>query len=140
MNWGKGIIGGMVLFMLFILSMCIYMFMAPEDGYDHQYYEKGLNFDKDFKKEQQVQKDQASPLITVWNKSVRIRFVKPAAGTIKFVRPANEALHKEIKLDSLAGNEVAINTENMAVGRWQIILNWDSNHKAYLYHQEIDIK
>ncbi len=40
MNWGKGIITGMIIFMLFILSMCIYMFRMPADEYDHQYYEK----------------------------------------------------------------------------------------------------
>ncbi|RWY54341.1 FixH family protein [Mucilaginibacter gilvus] len=140
MNWGKGIIGGMVLFMLFILSMCIYMFMAPEDGYDHQYYEKGLNFDKDFKKEKQVQTDHASPVITVSGKMINVLFNKPAAGTIKFVRPSNEALDNEIKLDSTAGKNIAIPAGSMAVGRWQIVINWESSHKAYLYQQKIDIK
>ncbi|WP_457132597.1 FixH family protein [Mucilaginibacter sp. UYNi724] len=140
MNWGKGIIGGMVLFMLFILSMCVYMFMAPEDGYDHQYYEKGLNFDKDFKKEQQVQTDNARPVITVSEKTIRIVFSKPAAGTIKFVRPANEALDKTIQLDSTAGKDIAVPAASMAIGRWQVVLNWKSNHKAYLYQQNIDLK
>jgi hypothetical protein len=140
MNWGKGIIGGMVLFMLFIISMCVYMFRIPEDGYDHQYYEKGLNFDKDFNKEQQVQRDHARPLIEVSDKTVSITFMKPASGTIKFVRPANEALDNVIKLDSTSGKNINIPVERMAVGRWQLVLNWQSNHKAYLYQQEIYIK
>lgn len=140
MNWGKGIIGGMVLFMLFIISMCVYMFMAPEDGYDHQYYEKGLNFDKDFIKERQVETDHAQPLIGVSGKTVRITFIKPASGIIKFIRPSNQILDKEFKLDSTVGREITIPVQSMAVGRWQLVLNWESNRKAYLYQQEIYIK
>jgi hypothetical protein len=140
MNWGKGIIGGMVLFMIFILSMCVYMFMAPEDGYDHQYYEKGLNFDKDFKKERQVETDHAKPAITVLGKTIKIMFIKPASGTIKFIRPSNQALDKAVKLDSTAGKDITIPVGSMAIGRWQLVLNWESSHKAYLYQQEIDIK
>lgn len=140
MNWGKGIIGGMVLFMLFIISMCVYMFMAPEDGYDHQYYEKGLNFDKDFIKERQVETDHAQPLIGVSGKTVSIIFIKPASGIIKFIRPSNQILDKEFKLDSTVGREITISVQSMAVGRWQLVLNWESNRKAYLYQQEIYIK
>jgi len=140
MNWGKGIIGGMVLFMLFIISMCVYMFMAPEDGYDHQYYEKGLNFDKDFIKERQVETDHAQPLIGVSGKTVSITFIKPASGIIKFIRPSNQILDKEFKLDSTGGRQITIPVQSMAVGRWQLVLNWESNRKAYLYQQEIYIK
>jgi hypothetical protein len=140
MNWGKGIIGGMVLFMLYIISMCVYMFIAPDDGYDHQYYEKGLNFDKDYRKEQQVQRDHARPLIEVVGKTVSITFSKPASGTIKFIRPANAASDNVIKLDSTRGKRMSIPVQDMAAGRWQLVLNWESNHKAYLYQQEIDIK
>ncbi|WP_184547163.1 FixH family protein [Mucilaginibacter sp. FT3.2] len=140
MNWGKGIIGGMVLFMLFIISMCVYMFMIPEDGYDHQYYEKGLNFDKDYNKERQVEQDGARPLIHVSRKAVIITFTKPALGRVKFVRLANQILDKEFKLDSIAGNTIVIPVQSIAAGRWQLVLNWESNHKAYLYQEEIYIK
>jgi len=140
MNWGKGIIGGMLLFMLYIISMCVYMFMAPDDGYDHQYYEKGLNFDKDFIKERRVETDHARPLIGVSGKTVSISFVKPASGTVKFIRPSNQMLDKEFKLDSAAGRVIVIPAQSMVTGRWQLVLNWESNRKAYLYHQEIYIK
>ena len=140
MNWGKGIIGGMVFFMLFIISMCVYMFMAPEDGYDHQYYEKGLNFDKDFIKERQVETDHAQPLIGVSGKTVSITFVKPASGIIKFIRPSNQSLDWMLTLDSMSGKNIIVPIQTMAPGRWRVVLNWESSHKAYLYQQEIYIK
>ncbi len=63
MNWGKGIIAGMIIFVLFIAGMCIYMFTSPQDDFDQQYYEKGLTFNHDYDREQQVTKDHAEPLI-----------------------------------------------------------------------------
>lgn len=138
MNWGKGIIAGMALFMLFIISMCVYMFMMPVDEYDHQYYEKGLNFDKDFNKEKQVSTDHAQPFITVAGQLVKINFVEPATGTVRFLRPSSEALDKVFKLDG--DKDQGFSMEHMARGRWQMVLEWESNHKAYLYQQEIYIK
>src|SRR5471030_729971 len=117
MNWGKGIILGMSIFVLFILSMCIYMFMMPVDEYDHQYYEKGLNFDKDFDKEKQVVTDKAQPTINVDGRLVTVNFVATAAGTIRFLRPSSEALDKIVEFDGNKTREVSL--KNMAHGRWK---------------------
>jgi nitrogen fixation protein FixH len=138
MNWGKGIIAGMALFMLFIISMCVYMFTMPVDEYDHQYYEKGLNFDKDFNKEKQVSVDHAQPTITITGQFVKVNFTTPATGTVSFLRPSSEALDKVFKLDG--GTDQAFSMEHLPLGRWQMVVDWQSNHKAYLYHQEIYIK
>lgn len=128
----------MAIFMLFIISMCVYMFRMPVDEYDHQYYEKGLNFDTDFDKEKQVVTDKAQPTINVDGQLVTISFVAPAAGTIRFLRPSSEALDVVMKLHGSKQEEVSVN--GMARGRWQIVLEWESDKKAYLYQQEIYIK
>jgi len=107
MNWGKGIIIGMALFMAFILCMCIYMFRMPADEYDHQYYEKGLNFDKDYDRERQVYKDHAIPLISISGKELTVTFVHPANGSIRFIRPSSEALDKTFKITT--GNNLSVN-------------------------------
>jgi len=138
MNWGKGIVAGMVLFIVFILSMCIYMFRMPVDEYDHQYYEKGLNFNKDFDKEKQVSVDHAQPIINVEGPVAKISFVAPATGTIRFLRPSSEALDKLLRLDG--NKEQTISLTNIVRGRWQVVLEWESNKKAYLYQQDIYIK
>lgn len=137
MNWGKGIVTGMVLFMLFISGMCIRMFMAPADEYDHQYYEKGLNFDADYKKERQVLTDNALPRITQGDKSIRVKFIAQAKGTIKFIRPSNQRLDTTFIINSDEKGSSIIVYDKLAPGNWQIVLNWSSNGKAYLYQQEI---
>ncbi len=140
MNWGKGIITGMVLFMIFILSMCIYMFRMPADEYDHQYYEKGLNFDKDFYKERQVYNDHAQPEINISGKDVTIIFVESAAGTVRFIRPSSEALDKTFQLNTNNGKDTRLSVSSLVAGQWQMVLEWKSSNKSYLYHKELFIK
>lgn len=140
MNWGKGIITGMIIFMLFILSMCLYMFRMPADEYDHQYYEKGLSFDKDYDREQQVSKDHARPMISQQGQALLLVFKVPATGQIKLIRPSSQALDKVFPISSDAAGRACIDLKTVKAGRWQLILEWQSDHKSYLFHQEIDIQ
>ena len=140
MNWGKGIVTGMIVFMLFILAMCVRMFLAPEDEYDHQYYEKGLNFDADYKRERQVVIDGATPQIAQQNKNIALKFIGPAKGTVQFVRPSSQAADKTFSIGSDSKGNVLIDGNTLQPGKWQLVLSWLSNGKAYLYRQEIYFK
>lgn len=140
MNWGKGIIGGMVIFMLFIICMCIYMFNVPADDFDHQYYEKGLNFNQEYNREQQVTKDNARPTITQANGALQFVFSKPVVGEVKFMRPSSTSMDKVFQLNSDTGRLVTIPLANMARGPWQLSIEWKSNNKQYLYKKEVLVK
>jgi nitrogen fixation protein FixH len=140
MNWGKGIITGMVLFMIFILAMCLYMFRMPADEYDHQYYEKGLNFDKDFDKERQVYKDHAQPAVNIAGKDLTITFVASAVGTVRFVRPSSEVMDKIFQLNTDGSKAKMLSVSSLVPGQWQMVLEWKSSNKFYLYQKEIFIK
>ena len=137
MNWGKGIILGMIVFMLFILSMSIKFFLLPADDYDHQYYENGLNFDHEYNKEVQVVKDHAEPEITVDGMQLLLTFKQPVNGTINFLRPSDNKLDKQFKLQ---GEKVTIPLDAVPRGQWQLVFNWVSDGKVYLYHKEIYVK
>jgi hypothetical protein len=140
MNWGKGIIAGMILFMLFILTLCTLMVMAPTDDYDHQYYEKGLTFNQYYNKEQQVIKDHAEPIVTVSGDFLKIKFSGPAAGTLQLQRPSNNSLDKVYNVDSGENTNVEISIKSITKGKWLLIFDWKSNNKAYLYQKSIFLK
>ena len=140
MNWGKGIVGGMVVFILFILGMCIYMFKMPEDEYDHQYYEKGLNFNQEYIKEQQVKKDHAWPSVYILQNRLKLAFVLPATGTVKFLRSSSSSLDKTFKFRQSGSEEVNIPIEKLLKGKWKLEIEWVSNQKSYLYKQDIFIR
>ncbi|MEO7215864.1 FixH family protein [Mucilaginibacter sp.] len=139
MNWGKGIVLGMSLFMAFIISMCVYMFNLPVDDYDHQYYEKGLNFNGDYNREQQVVRDNAQPLITQTAAGVAIEFKQPATGVIKLVNPLGKSKDLVCPLNTGADKHLSIPANKFTTGRWGVKIEWSSGKKHYLYQQNIFI-
>jgi hypothetical protein len=116
------------------------MFMAPADDYDHQYYEKGLAFNHDYDREAQVVKDHARPLIVVVDHLIKFTFSQPVKGRVKFMRPSDNTLDTAFNLNSGTTKEVEFPLNKIITGQWQLELEWQSNRKAYLYHQEVYIK
>ena len=139
MNWGKGIILGMLLFMTFIVCMCLYMFNIPADDYDHQYYEKGLNFDKDYASEKLVVTDKAQPLITQLNHQITIEFKQPAFGTIKLINPLGKSKDVVFALNTGTDTRAVIPLKSLTRGRRAIRIEWSSDKKDYLFQKDIDI-
>lgn len=140
MNWGKAVIVILLTFVLFISGLSYVMFSAPKDEYDHRYYEKGLTFDGDYNREQQVSIDHAQPVIIVRPDSVGFTFPLDVKGRVKFMRPASDAADQIYPLDSRAGERVKIPAAKLLKGKWQLVFEWKSNGKAYLYQQDIYIK
>lgn len=130
----------MILFMLFITAMGVRMFMLPGDDYDHQYYEKGLTFNRDYDREKQVMTDHATPVIEQVGQTLALTFKTPLTGTIRFERPSDQLQDRSFALQSDADNKVLLPVNKLATGKWQLTLNWQNQGKDYLYHQEITIR
>ncbi|MDR3695969.1 FixH family protein [Mucilaginibacter sp.] len=141
MNWGKGIVLTLIAFMLFILTMCYRMFTAPVDDYDHQYYEKGLTFDKDYNQEVQVYKDHAVPVIKSDEDNIKLTFAQQVtSGKVTLGRPSDYTMDKVYDVKVNAQNEFTIPLQKVSKGHWLLVFNWESNHKKYLYQQGINLK
>jgi len=138
MDWGKRIVILLSAFVIFIGGMSVVMFRQPDEA-DNQYYEKGLAFDGDYAKEKQVVTDKAQPKITLTNKKLLIQFIEPVQGKLDFFRPADGKMDKSFALTGDVNNEVTIPLNGIALGRWKLILNWESRGKRYLYTQEVDV-
>ncbi|MES2062415.1 MAG: FixH family protein [Bacteroidota bacterium] len=139
MNWGKGLVIGMLLFIAFIVSMSCYMFSMPADDYDHQYYEKGLNFNKEYAKEQQVVTDKAQPVIKQFNGELSIEFKQPAIGTIRLINPLGKSKDLVFPLNTENEANASIPLNKLSTGRWAIRIDWNSGNKGYLYQQDLYI-
>lgn len=141
MNWGKGIVTVLILFMAFIITLAVFMFTAPDDDYDHQYYEKGLSFNRDYDQQVQVYHDHAQPVIGISAQDVTITFAQPVAnGNITFSRPSDSRLDKTFSLKCDAQNKVVIPRNQLLHGKWQLAFGWESNHKKYMYQKGIYLK
>ena len=140
MNWGKATVAILVIFVLFIGGLSYFMFAAPNDDYDHQYYEDGLNFDHDYNREKQVTKDHAQPKIEVDTCCIKVTFPQKINGKVRLSRPSSDASDTTIILDNRDGSPIQILTNHLVKGKWQLVFDWISNNKTYLYHQEVYVK
>lgn len=136
MNWGNGIVIGLVLFVIFITAMGVKMFGQPDDV-DHQYYEKGLAFDADYNREKQVVTDKLQPAIRFADNVMQVKFVKPLKCKITLMRPSDRRMDKTINMASDCENEINIPTTQLSKGPWQLTFEWTDQHKKYLYNQEV---
>jgi hypothetical protein len=134
MNWGKGLVIGLVLFMSFITILVVLMFRSAEDSFDKDYYEKGLAYDVEYQQKQQVITDQAEPTISYNDEVLSITFKAADSGQINFKRPSSK---KEDKVINFTDNELNINRKELLNGEWKIILKWTYNQKNYLYEKNI---
>ena len=130
MNWGKGLIIGLVAFMTFISVLVIQMFRTAEDSFDKDYYEKGLTYDIDYQQKQQVINDKATPNILQTDDFISIKFTSVDSGTVNFKRPSDSKKDQIFFFDNA---NVLIPRPSLEKGEWKIIIHWTANQKKYLY-------
>ncbi len=138
-NWGKGLIIGMGIFMIFIISLGVSIFNQKDDDYDPAYYEKGLDYDKDYAREQQVIVDGAKPVITLSQNILTAHFTGQVKGVVHLQRPSDKGMDKNLSFSSDPEGMVELPLQGIARGRWQLVFEWNNMGKRYLYQQEIFI-
>jgi len=141
MNWGTKLIIGMLCFMSFIVVLGVLMFNSNTDALvDNDYYEKGLNYDKDYNRKEQVKIDDAAPIVKLTEDNIILRFKNKAEGNIKLLRNSDKRMDKNIALSTDATNEVKIPLQGIEKGQWRLIISWTTEGLNYLNEQEILIK
>jgi len=143
-NWGTGIVIGLILFMGFILVMVFMMSTEKKYNYDlvtEEYYKEELKFQEEIDAENNtfllsekvklVRKPEG--LILVFPKEIEENKI---LGTVFLYRPSNKRLDFEIPLE-LTKSELLIPKDQLLDGRWNIIVRWRSNDMDFLFKEEI---
>ena len=101
MNWGMKIVVGLAAFMIFIVSVGVYMVSRDTDTLlDDDYYEKGLTYDDVYQRKQNLVDDGAKPALKVDRDTLFITFVQyDNKGEIFFRRPSDGSLDQKIPFD-----------------------------------------
>lgn len=129
----------MALFMSFIITLAVLMIRSDSDDLvDTNYYEKGIEYDKDYVRKSQLIEDNAEPEISV-NDQLTIIFKSPAVGSIRFIHPSDKSKDSKMDINSGAGNQVEFPTDNFRKGHWKVSLEWKSNGKSYMFDKNIII-
>ncbi|PJJ83541.1 FixH family protein [Mucilaginibacter auburnensis] len=138
-NWGKGLVIGMGIFMLFIIGLGVSIFSQKGDDYDQAYYEKGLDYNADYDRERQVVTDNAVPGISVTKENLIVGFKGQAEGVVHIQRPSDKSMDKNLSFASTPNGRVELPLNDIARGRWQLVFEWNDKGKKYLYQKEVFI-
>lgn len=130
MNWGKGIVIAIVLFISYIMFMVVTMIRTSNDLVEENYYEEGVKFEQKIQaiKNSKAIKDDIK--ISVDNQFLSIEFPEIVRmdsvvnGVIHLYRPENGKLDKHFSFSKDAGNTQLISKEKIEEGYYNLLLSW----------------
>lgn len=142
MNWGTKLFFGMATFIIFIMVMVFYMIgkSSSDALVDAQYYEKGIDYDKEYKAKQNVTAHNAEPKITILENQIIIGLEHSAYFKLKLMRPSDSKDDRFLKGNTAtASNLIIIDTKGMHSGLWFLKLEWVSAQTNYSYDKNITL-
>lgn len=133
MNWGLKIVIGLGAFMIFIVAAGVYMVSHDSDSLvDNDYYEKSLAYDEVYLSKENLENDDAKPIIKVSNDTLFIHFVHADNhGELQFKRPSDGKLDVTLPFATKTNN-LQLPVSTFTKGSWDLDVNWKSNSKSYL--------
>ncbi len=138
MNWGTKLIIGMLSFMTFIIVLAVLMIRSESDDLvESDYYEKGINYNVDYNKKENVINDKAAPKVSIVNNAIVLTFSHHAEGKVKLIRTADKRMDQTLVLSTDSANQFQLPMAGKASGLWKLQLDWESNGKPYLYEKEV---
>ena len=143
-NWGKGIVIAIALFMGFILYFVVKV--QSDSQYDNemvteQYYKKEKLVQGNIESIQNANNLTEKVVIDKTSAGVTVNFPKDLdyskiKGKVSLYRPSNQKLDFEIPI-SLSGFDLLIPKKNLVGGLWGITVAWEYEGKSYLNKEEI---
>jgi len=143
-NWGTGLVIGMVLFIGFILFLVVKM--TTDDRYNHELVEE------DYFKQELLLEDKLlarknyvalkAPITGArteqgWNLTFPPTLSnKQITGNVFLYRPSDKQLDFAIPLQ-ISGSNMLIPKDRLADGRWNISVNFTYNGQPYLYENQL---
>ncbi len=140
MNWGIKLMIGMFCFMSFIVVLVVLMINSKSDALvDTDYYEKGLAYDQDYNRKEQVKIDNAAPVISITDSNILLTFKDKAEGELKLIRNSDKRMDKRISINTDVLHTMKVPLNGIEKGQWRLIIAWSTDGIPYLNEQEIII-
>ncbi len=145
LNWGWSILLVYLTFMLVFLFYFWRSFKELESNelVTEDYYQKELEYGDVLAKKQNADTMRVAVQIIETNDGLKIvypSYVKDIKGKIILYKPDNSKLDKEIDIQLNENNTQTIGKSEYISGRWDIILDWQSEGVPYFYKQKITAK
>lgn len=144
-NWGTGLVIGMIAFIGFIMFMVITM--LTDKDYDHDlvteaYYERDLKYQTEIDAETKGNNFSVSITGKRTSEGWILTFpeelnAEKIEGSVFLYRPSNKQLDFNIPI-VLSNSQLLIPDERLLDGRWNITVDWKYEGEHYMYKQPIN--
>jgi len=143
-NWGTGLVIGMLLFMGFILFFLVKISFDKKYNHDlvtEEYYKKEIAYQEEIDAEENLQLFSEGISGARIKEGWLLRFPKEIdslkiKGTVFLYRPSNKQLDFDLPI-VLSGSNLLIPDKRLLDGRWNITIDWEYKGKKYLYKKKI---
>ncbi|QYA25256.1 FixH family protein [Gramella sp. MT6] len=145
-NWGTGLVIGMVAFISFIMYFVVTMISSKEFDHDlvvEDYYKAELQYQQDIDAERNALGMDEKITLENKNSGILIHFpeeldLEALEGQVNFYRPSNKLLDFSIPFSEIESKTFAVPSEKLVGGRWNVSVNWKQEGKEFLFKKEIN--
>ena len=140
MRFRNGIIVGMVLFMVFILSLVVVISSKGSELTTEDYYLKDKNFQQNINARQLAMDNENPAVVKVENKLLSIAFKENRLAEkvkISFSRPNDKALDREVKIGTIPST---IPVKFLKNGNYDIVITYVIGGKNYEQVEELIVE
>ena len=144
-SWGTGVVAGIIIFVLFSLSMTIIFMTQDVHLVTDDYYEKTLSYQDEIDKQNRTNALDEDVKINFNGKMIKLVFPteylkKDISGEIYFYRPSNPGLDFKIPLKLNENGNQFIPVERIEKGFWRLKINWLMGENAFYNERVITIE
>jgi hypothetical protein len=140
MRFRNGIIAGMVLFMVFILSLVVVLSSKGSELTTEDYYLKDKNFQQNINARQLAMDIQNPAIVKIENKLLSITFKENRLAEnvkISFSRPNDKALDREVKIGSVPST---VPVKFLKNGNYDMVITYEIEGKKYEQVEELSVE
>jgi hypothetical protein len=140
MRFRNGIIAGMVLFMVFILSLVVVLSSKGSELTTEDYYLKDKNFQQNINARQLAMDIKNPAIVKVENKLLSIVFKENRVASnvmISFTRPNDKSLDREVKIGT---TPATVPVKFLEKGNYDITITYQIDGKKYEQVEELIVE
>jgi hypothetical protein len=140
MRFRNGIIAGMVLFMVFILSLVVVLSSKGSELTTEDYYLKDKNFQQNINARQLAMDIKNPAIVKIENKLLSIAFKENRLAEkvkISFSRPNDKALDREVKIGTIPSTVPVRFLKN---GNYEMVITYEIEGKKYEQVEELIVE
>ncbi len=138
--WGFGIWLLYISFVMFVLGCIAFVAFRRYDLVEPDYYEKGLEYQKQLGKIQPtaadspvISYDEITHILTLFFPQERAASID--SGSILFFRPSDAQQDFQVNISLDNNNQQRIYDNRLIKGFWRLKINWHSADKNYYYEE-----